>query len=129
MLSSVLADAVLVLHFAFVAFVVGGGWLVLRWPGLAWAHLPCAIWGAVVELAGWICPLTPLENQLRQAAGRTGYSGDFLEHYLSGLIYPADLTASTQLVLGVGVIAVNVAIYAVVIVGQRRRRAPSERPL
>lgn len=129
MLRSILADAVLLLHSAFVAFVVGGGILVARWPRLAWVHLPAAIWGAVVELAGWICPLTPLEIHLRETAGRTGYSGDFIEHYLSALIYPTGLTARAQLALGIGVIAVNLAIYAVVIVRLRRRTGRVDRPL
>jgi hypothetical protein len=124
---SVLADAVLALHFAFVAFVVGGGLLVARWPGVAWLHLPAAIWGAVVELAGWVCPLTPLENHLRETAGRTGYSGDFLEHYLSALVYPTGLTARAQLVFGIGVIVVNLSIYAAII-RRRRRAGPSTRP-
>lgn len=121
MLRSILADAVLALHFAFVAFVVAGGLLVARWPRFAWVHLPAAVWGAVVELAGWICPLTPLENHLRETAGRAGYSGGFVEHYLSALIYPAGLTPRAQLVLGIGVIAVNLAVYAAVIIRLRRR--------
>jgi hypothetical protein len=129
MLRSILADAVLVLHFAFVVFVVGGGILVARWPRLAWVHLPAAIWGAVVELAGWICPLTPLEVHLRETAGRTGYSGDFIEHYLSALIYPPGLTARAQLVLGIGLISVNLAIYAAIIVRLRRKRGRLDRPL
>ncbi len=124
MIESVLADAVLLLHFAFVAFVAAGGLLVLRWPRLAWLHLPAVVWGALVELAGWICPLTPLENLLRERAGRTGYSGDFVEHYLMLLIYPSGLTANTQLLLGIGVLAVNLAIYAAVLLRARRRRAP-----
>ncbi len=123
MIDSILADAVLLLHFAFVVFVAAGGLLVLRWPRLAWLHLPAAVWGALVELAGWICPLTPLENYLRERTGRTGYSGDFVEHYLMLLIYPSGLTANTQLLLGVGVLAVNLAIYAAVLLRARRRRA------
>ncbi len=128
MLRSILADAVLVLHFAFVAFVVGGAWLVLRWPRLAWLHLPCAIWGAVVEVAGWTCPLTPLENHLRETAGRTGYSGDFVEHYLLPVVYPPRLTARVQVAFGAGVIVVNLVIYVFVIVRLRRREGRLGRP-
>ena len=123
-MSSILADAVLVLHFAFVAFVVAGGLLVLRWRRLVWLHLPAAVWGALVELEGWICPLTPLENQLREKAGRAGYSGDFVEHYLIPVVYPPGLTSNMQLLLGIAVIAVNVGIYAVLMI--RIRRRPSE---
>jgi hypothetical protein len=122
MLARVLADTVLVVHFAFVVFVVAGGLLVARWPRLAWAHVPAAVWGAVVEFSGSICPLTPLENRLRERAGLSRYSGGFLERYLEPLIYPAGLTASRQLVLGLFVVILNIAIYAVLIARLRRRR-------
>lgn len=127
MVDQILADAVLVLHFGFVAFVVAGGLLVARWPKLAWLHLPAAVWGAIVEFAGWICPLTPLENRLRARAGLAGYSGDFVEHYLLPLIYPARLTTRTQLLLGLLVVIVNVLLYAVVVARVRRRSAQKSR--
>lgn len=109
-----LADAVLLLHLCFVAFVLAGGLLALRWPRLAWIHLPCAAWGAFVELAGWICPLTPLENRLRQAAGEAGFEGGFVEHYVMPLLYPGNLTREMQIILGLLVIGLNVLIYAAV---------------
>jgi hypothetical protein len=117
-----LADAVLLLHAAFVVFVAAGGLLVLRWPRLAWAHLPALAWGAWITLSGRICPLTPLENMLRQAGGQTGYPGGFIEHYIHALIYPAGLTRPTQVLLGGLALAVNVAVYAIC---WRRRRAGS----
>ncbi|HYT31459.1 MAG TPA: DUF2784 domain-containing protein [Thermoanaerobaculia bacterium] len=123
MTNQILADAVLILHFAFVAFVFGGALLLLRWRKLVWVHVPAALWGAVVEFTGWICPLTPLENRLRERAGRVGYSGDFVGHYLLPVIYPESLTARVQLVLGLLVVGVNVALYAVVIARSRRSRA------
>ncbi len=123
MIDRVLANAVLLLHAGFVAFVVTGGLGVARWPRLAWLHLPAALWGAALEMAGWICPLTPLENRLRQRAGLAGYSGGFVEHYLVPLIYPQGLTGGAQRVLGLFVVVVNVAVYAAVI-ARRRRRAP-----
>lgn len=110
-LYGLLADLVVLLHLAFVAFVIGGGLLVLRWPRVAWVHLPCASWGALIELAGWICPLTPLENALRRRAGQAGYGGGFVEHYIIPLLYPHALTRTTQVVLGLTVIAVNLAVY------------------
>jgi hypothetical protein len=122
-----LADLVVVLHLGFIVFVVLGGLLVLRWPRLAWVHLPCAIWGALIELAGWICPLTPLENRLREMAGQGGYRGGFVEHYLIPVVYPAGLTPRLQLVLGLGVTAVNAVVYA--IWHRRRRRAVRRRRL
>ncbi len=114
-----LADLVVVLHFLFVLFVVLGGLLVLRWPRVAWLHLPAAIWGAAIELTGGICPLTPLENSLRRQAGGTGYSGGFIEHYILPVLYPSDLTRSIQIVLGLLVLALNLAIYAQVFVKRR----------
>jgi hypothetical protein len=107
-----LADLVLVAHAAFVAFVVLGGLAVLRWPRLAWVHLPVVLWGAGIEFTGGICPLTPLENYWRRLAGEQGYGGGFIEHYLLAALYPEGLTRGVQLALGLLVIAVNVAIYA-----------------
>lgn len=118
----ILAGAVIVAHFLFIAFVAAGGLLVLRWPSLAWVHLPAVVWGVVVELTGWICPLTPLENYLRQLAGKSSYSGDFIEQYLIPVIYPANLTAVTQYVLGGLVIVVNLILYFLVIRKQRALR-------
>ena len=107
-----LADAVLLAHAAFVAFVVLGGVLVLRWPRLAWVHLPVVAWGAGIEFVGGICPLTPLENHLRALAHEQGYAGGFVEHYVFGLLYPEGLTREVQIVLGLGVLALNGAAYA-----------------
>jgi hypothetical protein len=105
------ADAVVLLHLLFILFVLGGGLLVLRWPRLALLHLPAAAWGVAVELLHLYCPLTPLENRLRQAAGQAGYDGGFVEHYLIPLIYPAGLTPQTQLWLGALVLAINLPVY------------------
>jgi hypothetical protein len=114
-----LADAVVALHFAFVAFVVAGGLLVIRWPRLAWVHVPAAVWGAVIEFAGWICPLTPLENHFRRLAGHAGYEGGFVDRYVVAALYPQGLTRSHQIALGVLVLVVNAIAYTVVV---RRRR-------
>lgn len=116
----VLADGVLLLHLSFIAFVVGGGLLVYRWPRLAWLHLPAALWGALIEFVGWICPLTPLENALRRQAGGSGYGGGFIEHYLLPLIYPGALTREIQIGLGLAVVAINAAVYGLLL--RRRRR-------
>jgi hypothetical protein len=117
-----LASLVLAVHGAFVLFVVAGGALVLRWPRVAWAHLPAAAWGAGIELAGGICPLTPLENRLRELAGQAGYDGGFVEHYLLAWLYPDGLTREIQLALGLAVVIVNVAVYATVWMRSRRAR-------
>jgi len=106
------ADAVLVIHLAFIAFVLLGGTLVLHRGIWAAFHLPAVTWGAFAELTGTICPLTPLENYLQRSAGTAGYEGGFVEHYLIPLIYPAGLTPRVQVVLGLVVLAVNVPVYA-----------------
>jgi hypothetical protein len=105
------ADLVALIHFAFVLFVVLGGLLALRWRRVIWVHLPAAVWGALIELTGGVCPLTPLENWLRHKAGGLGFSGGFIEHYLIPVLYPAGLTRPTQIGLGLAVIVVNVALY------------------
>ncbi len=116
----VLADCLVLVHLGFVAFVIAGGLLALWRPWLRWIHLPAAAWGALVEFTGWICPLTPWEQALRLNAGHAGYSGGFVQHYMLTWLYPEWLTANVQVVLGVLVVGVNVAIYA--FVGRRQPR-------
>ena len=118
-----MADLIVAIHFAFVLFVVLGGLLVLRWPRVVWLHVPAVIWGALVEFTGWICPLTPLENRLRRAAGETGYQRDFIAHYILPVLYPNGLTRTDQLVLGGTALAINIVIYGFAIVRHRRRAA------
>jgi hypothetical protein len=120
------ADLIVLMHFAFVIFVVSGGLLALRWPRAAWLHLPAAAWGAAIEFFGWICPLTPLENALRQAGGAGAYGGDFVARYLLPVLYPAGLTAQIQILLGIGVLVINIAIYGWV-VAKRSERPGSSR--
>jgi hypothetical protein len=117
------ADIIVALHFLFVAFVVLGGLLVLRWPRTAWLHVPAVIWGVLVEFTGWICPLTPLENRLRRASGESGYQGDFIAHYILPVLYPNGLTRRDQLLLGGLALGINVLIYALAAVRHRRRTA------
>ncbi|HTS20788.1 MAG TPA: DUF2784 domain-containing protein [Casimicrobiaceae bacterium] len=122
------ADAVLLVHLIFIAFVALGGLLVLRWPLLAWLHLPAVFWGALVEAMGWICPLTPLEDSLRRAAGGAGYAGDFVEHYLVALIYPDWLTRGTQMLLALLVVGVNALVYGFVVLRMRDRASSRSAP-
>jgi len=119
---SLAADLVLVFHLAFVVFVALGGLLVLRWRRVAWLHIPAAAWGAAIEFGGWICPLTPVENDLRARAGESPYTGDFVARYLLPVIYPEGLTREAQIVMGIAVLVLNAVIYAVV---WRRRGTPS----
>ena len=118
-----IAELIVAVHFAFVVFVVLGGLLALRWVWVAWIHLPAVIWGVLIEFTGWICPLTPLENHLRRASGEAGYQGDFIAHYILPVLYPDGLTRTDQLMLGGAALAINVAVYAFVVVRHRRSRA------
>lgn len=110
-----LADLVVVVHVAFVAFVVLGALAVMRWPRVAWVHVPAAIWGVLVEVLGWTCPLTPLENAWRARAAGAGYQGGFVEHYVLGALYPADLTRAVQWGLGALVLVLNAVAYGVLL--------------
>jgi hypothetical protein len=114
-----LADAVLSLHFAFVLFVVFGGLLAFRWPRVAYVHVPIALYGVIIELLGFVCPLTPLEIWLRRQGGEAGYEGGFIEHYITAALYP------TQYVLAGLVFAINAVVYVLL---WRKRRASQVRP-
>jgi len=118
--NTIIANAIVVIHFLFIAFVVFGGLLVIRRPKMAFLHLPAAVWGAVVEFFSWICPLTPLENHFRELAGEASYGGDFVVRYLIPVIYPETLTPSIQKVLGGLVIIINVIFYVMAIRKHRR---------
>ena len=118
---ALLADAVVMLHLAFIAFALLGGLLVLRWARAAWLHLPALAWGAFIEFSGGICPLTPLENSLRAAAGGDVYSQGFVERYIVPIIYPGELTRELQWVLGGVLIAVNLVIYGLLLYRHTRR--------
>ena len=111
MLWRLLANLVVLVHGLTIVFIVLGGFLTWRWRGVAWVHVPFAVWGALIEYQGWVCPLTPLENHLRARAGLEGYSSGFIEHYLLPIMYPAGLTPRTQIVLGTVVLAVNAVAY------------------
>ena len=110
-MSLLVAELLVVIHFAFILFVVLGGLLVLKWRRLIWVHLPAASWGAVVEAMGWVCPLTPWENHFRMLAGQEGFHGDFISRYLLPIIYPADLNLDLQLALAGFVVIINIVIY------------------
>ena len=114
-----LADAVVVLHLGFVVFVMLGGFLLRRWPKLIYAHLPAAVWGVLIEFAGWTCPLTPLENTFRSRGGEAGYAGGFIDYYIIPVLYPAGLSRNIQWLLGVLALGVNVVAY---ILFMRRRK-------
>ena len=120
MVYAIAADLLLVVHLGFVCFVVAGGLLVLKWRWLVVLHLPAVVWGALIELQGWLCPLTPWEQQLRLAAGQAGYQGDFIGHYLLPVLYPPGLDHDMQLILGSIVVAVNGIVYGWIILRCRK---------
>ena len=117
---SLAADMLVVIHLGFILFVVLGGLLVLKWRWLIYLHIPAALWGALLEFFGWLCPLTPWEKQLRLAAGEAGYSTSFVEHYLIPIVYPAHLGREMQIMLGVFVVVINLAVYGWLFVKRRR---------
>lgn len=118
------ADVVVVVHLAFVIFVMLGSLLMLRWRRVVWLHAPAAIWGIALELGGWVCPLTPLENHLRACSGSGAYEGDFIEHYIMPLLYPVSLTREAQILLGCLAIAVNATLYWIVLKARIQVFAP-----
>ncbi len=119
---ALLADAVLLLHGLFIAWVVAGSAAVCWRPTWAWLHLPAVVWAAWISFSGGICPLTPLEQSLRRAAGQAGYEGSFIERYLTAAIYPDGLTPAHQVWLGVLVLALNLAGYGLAWRRAARRR-------
>ena len=121
MLLRIAADLIVLVHFAFVIFVVAGGLLALKWPKMAYLHIPAAVWGAWIGFANWICPLTPLENHLRRLVGEAGYAGGFIEHYITRILYPAGLTAGMRVILGVAVVAANLLVYRVYFARRRSK--------
>src|SRR5262245_8541034 len=111
MLYKLAANTLALIHFAFILFVVLGGLLLLKWPKLVWVHIPAAVWGALIEFAGWYCPLTSMENAMLRRAGEAGYTGGFVAHYIFRLIYPAGLTRGLEIAIGAFVLVVNVSVY------------------
>ena len=119
---SFLADLVVISHFAFILFVVFGGLFVFKWPRVGYVHIPAAVWGGLIEIQGWLCPLTPIENRLRQAAGVTAYKDGFIEHYLMPVIYPTELTREDQLLLGLSVLILHGIIYIGILLRVLRKK-------
>jgi hypothetical protein len=120
------ADLVLIVHLGFIVLVVLGGLLVLRWPRLIWLHVPVVLWGAAIEFIGFVCPLTPLEVWLRERGGEAAFEGDFIEHYITALIYPEGLTRGLQILLGVLALVPNVVIYGYLVARWKRGRGRTQ---
>jgi len=123
MIYRIAADCILLLHLAFTLYTVLGGFLVLRRPSLLWVHLAAVCWGVLIELTDWICPLTPLENFLRERGGESGYAGGFIEHYVALILYPENLTIELRYLLGLGLVAVNLMVYGYVFLKRHPRRS------
>ena len=122
MFYGILADIVVIIHLGFVGFAVLGGGLILWRRWVVWLHLPAALWAIWIEFRAGICPLTPLENWLRFQAGQGRYRGDFVEHYLMPVLYPDGLTRNIQMLLGLGVLFTNIALYGAMVFQIRRRK-------
>ncbi len=120
-----LADALVVFHLSFVGFVIFGGLLVVRWPRMAFAHLPAAAWGVFIEWSGLICPLTYLENNWRRLGHVESYQGGFIDHYIMPVLYPDGLTRNIQFILGGGILVLNITLYVITVRRLRRIRGDS----
>ncbi len=121
MLYALLADLIVVLHLLFVLFAVAGGVLVLLKPWIAWAHVPCLLWAVYIIVSGGICPLTPLEVDLRLAAGQAPYSGSFVAHYIEPIIYPPGITRMQQVIVGAFVLLLNAGVYLRLLIRMKRK--------
>ncbi len=124
MIYNILADLIVLVHFIFAFFTILGGFFVLKWKYLIKIHIPAVIWGIIIELTGWTCPLTPLENLLRIKGGGTGYNSEFIEHYILPVLYPSILTRNLQIILGILLLIINAGIYGYMIIflNQKKRR-------
>lgn len=111
MIYRIFADIVVIFHLAFIVFAVIGGILILRWKSIVWLHLPATIWAVLILLVGWVCPLTPLENFLRQKGGERGYETSFIDQYIIPVIYPGELSSSVEFLLAMVLALVNCSIY------------------
>lgn len=120
MMYRIATDLLVILHLGFIVFVVAGGVLCIKWRKLIWIHIPAIIWGTVIELSGWICPLTPLENYFRRKSGEAAYAGDFVSQYLVPVIYPESLTREIQWLLALAVLVINGAVYTIIVKKHRR---------
>ena len=114
MAAKLIADILVVIHFIFIVFVVLGGFLVFKKRWVSILHIPSVLWAALLEINGWLCPLTPLEHYFRQLSGSSDYTGGFIDHYLVAIIYPEGLTREMQITLGFIVLGINLVIYALV---------------
>ena len=124
MVYRIVADAVVVAHFAFILFVAGGALLAWRWPALVWAHVPALAWAAATVTIGFPCPLTGLEKWLRRVAGERGYAGGFVDHYIEDVVYPDEYTFALRLVA-----AVAIAVGYAVLIRRVRTRTQAGRPI
>ena len=122
MLARLITDFLVVVHFLFIAFVVFGAFLVFKWWWFSLLHIPSVLWAVLLELKGWVCPLTPLEHYFRQMAGSNDYKGGFIDHYIVAIVYPEGLTRDMQVALGFIVLAINLAIYTLIYLRQRSRK-------
>ena len=102
---TLLADLTALMHLGFVAFVAVGGFLAWRYPVVVIAHVPSVMWALGIVAVGWRCPLTDLEQRLRLEAGTGGYSGAFLDRYVTGVLYPERYVQVAQALVAAAVLA------------------------
>ncbi len=120
MLYRLLADLVVVVHLAFIAFVAVGALLAWRWRWMLFLHAPSLVWAVAIVTIGFTCPLTPLEKFLRDSAGDEGYRGGFVDHYVEGVVYPESLTTLLRTLAAVAIVVGYAGVY-------RKRRGGASR--
>ena len=121
MYQTILADFIVVLHLLFILFVLFGGLLLFWSSRIPWFHIPAVLWAAMIEFSGWVCPLTPLENFLRQQGGSSTYSTGFIEHYILPVLYPDFLTRRLQILFGLSVLGINLTVYGLFLYRLKRK--------
>ena len=107
----IVANLTLIIHFAFILFVIFGALLFFASVKIIFIHVPALIWGSYIELTNSICPLTYLENWFLHKANLTTYSEGFIQNYLVPIVYPMNLTKDLQIYLGITLIVINIIIY------------------
>ena len=119
------ADLTLIVHFAFIIFVVFGGMLFFISTKIIYVHVPSLIWGIYIELTHSVCPLTYLENWFLQKANLTTYTEGFIQNYLVPIVYPKNLTDNLQIYLAIVLIVANMIMYGFIISKSKKNQQPS----
>ena len=115
------ADLTLIVHFAFIIFVVCGALLFFVSTKIIYIHVPALIWGIYIEFTHSVCPLTYLENWFLQKTNLTTYSEGFIQNYLVPIVYPKNLTEDLQTYSAIALIVANMIMYGLIISKSKKK--------